>query len=48
MDFQWTTKLSPSTECAVVLLFGSPLSKALQMRVVAIVDKPEPWRAALI
>ena len=23
MDFPWTTKLSPSTQCAVVFLFGS-------------------------
>ena len=25
-----------------------PSHQALQMRVVAVVDKPEPWRAALI
>ena len=43
MDFLCTTKLSPSTQYAVWFSL-----QALQMRVVAIVDKPEPWRAALI
>ena len=39
---------SPHRRSVLLYCCLVPSLQALQMRVVAVIDKPEPWRAALI